>query len=98
MNIHLREVHMAPEAHLEDGPVDLRDVSADPNQLFDLGIRYSADGSVRADYVIAHACFNLAALKGHSEAVERRLEIAVEMSTIEIAAAQRAARSWLAKH
>ena len=71
---------------------------ADGAQLFDLAIRHAANGSARADLVLAHMLFNLAAQKGHRDSVHRRLEIAAEMSAAEIAAAQRAARSWLARH
>ena len=40
--------------------------------------------------------FNLAAAKGNAEAVRLRREIANQMSDAEVAAAQRAARDWLA--
>ncbi len=66
--------------------------------LFELGIRYSTGRSVPADLVSAHKWFNLAAVRGKSEAIRYRREIAAEMSEAEIAAAQRAARDWLARH
>jgi uncharacterized protein len=66
--------------------------------LFELGIRYSTGRSVPADLVSAHKWFNLAAMRGKSEAFRYRREIAAEMSETEIAAAQRAARDWLARH
>jgi TPR repeat protein len=51
-----------------------------------------------ADLVSAHKWFNLAAMRGKSEAIRYRREVAAEMSEAEIAAAQRAARDWLARH
>jgi hypothetical protein len=66
--------------------------------LFELGIKYSTGRSVPADLVSAHKWFNLAAMRGRSEAIGYRREIAAEMSEAEIAAAQRAARDWLARH
>ena len=66
--------------------------------LFELGIKYSTRYSGAADLVSAHKWFNLAAMRGKSEAIRYRREIAAEMSEAEIAAAQRAARDWLARH
>ena len=66
--------------------------------LFELGIKYSTGRSVPADLVSAHKWFNLAAMRGRSEAIGYRREVAAEMSEAEIAAAQRAARDWLARH
>jgi hypothetical protein len=68
------------------------------DQLFELALRRSTSGSDRADLIAAHVLFNLAARKGHRKGAQRRLEIADEMSASEIAAAQRAARHWLAAH
>jgi hypothetical protein len=48
--------------------------------------------------VAAHKWFNIAVARGHRPAVERRAELAQEMSTTEIAAAQREARLWLTRH
>jgi uncharacterized protein len=50
------------------------------------------------DLIAAHKWFNLAAIKGSSEAVRLRREIACQMSDAEIAAAQRGARDWLFGH
>jgi TPR repeat protein len=63
--------------------------------LFNLGMRYSVGDSESADLVAAHKWFNLAAMKGNTEAVRLRREIADQMSETEIAAAQRAARDWM---
>ena len=75
----------------------LRD-GADAEKFLQLGIMYSAGGSVPSDMVAAHKWLNIAALRGNSEAARLRREIAGEMSEAEIAAAQRAARIWLTLH
>jgi TPR repeat protein len=64
--------------------------------LFELGMKYSVGIEVPIDLVSAHMWFNLAASKGNAEAVRLRREIANQMSDAEVAAAQRAARDWLA--
>jgi uncharacterized protein len=56
---------------------------------------YSVGRSVPIDYITAHKWFNLAAMQGNSDAARLRQEIAEQMSNIDIAAAQRAARAWL---
>lgn len=63
---------------------------------FDLGIAYSCGtGGVDVDLIEAHKWFNIAALGGSREGQAMRSEIAGEMSSGEIAEAQRQARSWL---
>ena len=64
--------------------------------LFELGMKYSVGIEVPVDLISAHMWFNLAAAKGNAEAVRLRREIANQMSDAEVAAAQRAARDWLA--
>jgi hypothetical protein len=59
---------------------------------------YSAGGSVPADMVTAHKWFNIAGMRGAREAIQHRCEFAREMSSADIAAAQRAARTWLTRH
>jgi uncharacterized protein len=68
---------------------------ANGDMFFELGMMYSTGRSVPTDLVSAHKWFNLAAMRGNSEAIRLRLEIAAEMSDAEIAEAQRAARDWL---
>jgi TPR repeat protein len=63
--------------------------------LFELGMMYSVGRSVPLDYITAHKWFNLAAMQGNRDAARLRQEIAQQMSAVEIAAAQRAARAWL---
>jgi TPR repeat protein len=71
-------------------------VRGDSHACFDLGVAYSvgADG-VAVDLVEAHKWFNLAAMRGDRRGQACRAEIASEMSTREIAEAQRQARAWL---
>jgi uncharacterized protein len=66
--------------------------------LFELGLRYCAGRDVALDLVEAHKWFNIAALRGSSEAMRYRAELAREMSKAEVARAQRLAREWLALH
>jgi TPR repeat protein len=68
---------------------------ANGDMFFELGMMYSTGRSVPTDLVSAHKWFNLAAMRGNSEAIRLRLEIAAEMSESEIATAQRAARDWI---
>ena len=64
--------------------------------LFNLGMMYCIGREVEPDLVSAHKWFNLAALRGSEEARQYRLEISQEMSSEEIAEAQRQARNWMA--
>ena len=76
---------MAPHG---DGP-------AAGDMLFELGMMYSVGRDLPVDLVAAHKWFNLAAVKGNTEAIRLRREVADQMSDAEIATAQRAARDWL---
>jgi TPR repeat protein len=76
----------------------LGDTPAGADTFFELGMMYSVGRSVPVDYVTAHKWFNLAASRGNAEAIRLRREIADQMSVAEIAAAQRAARSWIQAH
>ena len=56
----------------------------------------NAASAGQADSLIAaHKWFNLAALKGRTDAIPLRREVAEMMSEIEIAMAQREARAWM---
>ncbi|MTI05807.1 hypothetical protein E1180_09795 [Roseibium denhamense] len=66
--------------------------------LFQMGLDSACGRQGAADLVTAHKWFNIAALKGNSEAAKYRKEISGEMSASEIAEAQRSAREWLAMH
>jgi len=69
-----------------------------PDALFELGLMYCSGRDVPLDLVQAHKWFNLAAVRGNVDAKRYRLELASEMSKLEIAEAQRQAREWLANH
>ena len=69
-----------------------------PDALFELGLLYCTGRDVEMDLITAHKWFNLAALRGNKAALDYRLELAREMSQIQVAQAQRAAREWLATH
>ncbi|MDX2234835.1 MAG: hypothetical protein NW200_10085 [Hyphomonadaceae bacterium] len=68
-----------------------------PEDLYKLGLIYSTGQGAEIDLVQAHMWFNLAALRGSQCAKECRKELSDQMTTAEVAAAQRAAREWLNK-
>lgn len=67
-------------------------------QFLRLGLMCSTGEAGPTDMVAAHKWFNIAAMRGSREAVQHRCQIAREMSSADIAAAQRAARVWLIRH
>jgi len=69
--------------------------SGRPDAMYNLGLAYSTGQGVAVDYISAHKWFNLAALRGSDEAKSWRASIAKEMSSLQIAEAQRLAREWL---
>jgi len=70
----------------------------DTDACLELGMAYSSgSGNTIVDLIQAHKWFNLAALRGNSEAQNWRAEIAGEMNAREIAEAQRQARAWLSQ-
>jgi hypothetical protein len=66
--------------------------------LFERGLYWASGRAGVVNLVAAHKWFNLAALKGRSDAVAARREVAELMSEIEIASAQREARAWITTH
>jgi TPR repeat protein len=66
-----------------------------PDDLYRLGLIYSTGQGAPIDLVEAHKWFNLAATRGSDAAKACRRELADQMTTAEVAAAQRAAREWL---
>jgi uncharacterized protein len=82
------EILDSSQAPLGEGP-------ASSDMLFELGMMYSIGRDAPVDLVAAHKWFNLAAVKGNTEAIRLRREVADQMSEAEIATAQRAARDWL---
>jgi len=85
------EILDSDAAPLGEGP-------ADAEMLFELGMTYSVGRDMPVDLIAAHKWFNLAAMKGNVEAIRLRREVANQMSDVDIAAAQRAARDWLRSH
>ena len=69
-----------------------------PDALLELGLMYCTGRDVDLDLVSAHKWFNLAAMRGNASAKVYRMEIAREMTRVQIADAQRQAREWLARH
>lgn len=71
------------------------DIVANGEEMFHLGLQFSTGSQGQLDLVEAHKWFNLSALNGYAQAKVNRKELAEQMSSIEVAAAQRAAREWL---
>ena len=80
-----------------DGAVPVK-ATAIPDVLFERGLYWASGRSGVVNLVAAHKWFNLAALKGRSDAAGMRREVAEQMSESEIAAAQREARDWMTAH
>ena len=74
------------------------EASAIPDVLFERGLYWASGRSGVVNLVAAHKWFNLAALKGRTDAISMRREVAEMMSEAEIAAAQREARAWMTTH
>ena len=66
--------------------------------IYELGLIYATGRGCDPDLIAAHKWFNIAAFRGYGPAKSRREELAAEMSRDQIAAAQRAARDWIAAH
>ena len=74
------------------------DATAIPDALFERGMYWASGRSGVVNLIAAHKWFNLAALKGHGDAIAMRHEVAQLMSEGEIATAQREARAWMTAH
>ncbi len=85
------EMHSADMAIMGEKPV-----TADI--LFQMGLDSACGRHGDTDLITAHKWFNIAALKGNSDAARYRKEISCEMSPSQIAEAQRNAREWLSAH
>jgi hypothetical protein len=72
--------------------------TAIPDVLFERGLYWASGRSGVVNLVAAHKWFNLAALKGRTDAIAMRREVAAMMSDAEISAAQREARAWMTAH
>ena len=85
------------------GQIDLEsaapvDASAIQDVLYERGLFWASGRSGVVNLVAAHKWFNLAALKGRTDAIALRREVAEMMSENEIAEAQREARAWMTTH
>ncbi|CAL78221.1 conserved hypothetical protein [Bradyrhizobium sp. ORS 278] len=80
-----------------DGAIEVA-AGAVGDVLFELGMRHASGREGAVDLIAAHKWFNLAALKGRTDAAAMRREVAEQMSDAEIAAAQREARAWMSAH
>jgi TPR repeat protein len=70
----------------------------DIEATYTLGVAFSTGShGVGCDLIEAHKWFNLAAVKGHTEAQLCRADISDEMTAREIAEAQRRAREWISQ-
>ncbi len=66
--------------------------------LYELGVMYAVGRDVEQNLIEAHKWFNIAAFRGSESAARYRRELADEMSSTEIAMAQREAREWISLH
>jgi TPR repeat protein len=66
--------------------------------LYELGLMYCSGRNGDYNLVEAHKWFNLAAMRGNSDAKRLRVELAQEMTRSEISRAQKMAREWLTRH
>ena len=67
--------------------------------MYRLGLEASISGETGdQDLITAHKWFNLAAMQGNMEARAYRAELSAEMTSDEIAEAQRQAREYLSTH
>ena len=85
------------------GQIDLEnatavDASTIQDVLYERGLYWASGRSGVVNLVAAHKWFNLAALKGRTDAIALRREVAEMMSENEIAEAQREARAWMTTH
>ena len=86
-------------ARLDLGTADIATLAPDLDTgeaFLELGLMHAVGRSVPLDLVAAHKWLNVAVAKGCRAAIARRAELAEEMCADEIAAAQRAARMFLA--
>jgi uncharacterized protein len=75
--------------------VDVAQPASSPDVMYRMGLMYCAGRDVPLDLVTAHKWLNLAAVRGNQEAKARRMEIALDMTKAQIAAAQKQAREWM---
>ena len=69
--------------------------TADNKALFELSLKFSSGDGIDIDYVAAHVCLNIAAMRGCKQSAEYRKELAADMNNDEISQAQREARTLI---
>jgi TPR repeat protein len=72
--------------------------AASAEELFQLGIMYSLGMDGAPDLVAAQKWLTLAAMKGSAPARICRRELAVEMTPLQLAEAQRQSGQWIVPH
>jgi uncharacterized protein len=80
-----------------DGAVPVAE-TAIQDVLFERGLYWASGRCGVINLIAAHKWFNLAAMKGRSDAIALRREVAEQMSESEIAAALGEARAWMITH
>jgi hypothetical protein len=86
------------QGHIDMETATPVEANAIPDVLFERGLYWASGRSGVVNLVAAHKWFNLAAMKGRVDAVALRREVAEMMSDVEIAMAQREARTWMTTH
>ena len=86
------------QGHIDMETATPVEANAIPDVLFERGLYWASGRSGVGNLVAAHKWFNLAAMKGRVEAIALRREVAEMMSDVEIAMAQREARTWMTTH
>ena len=86
------------QGHIDMETATPVEASAIPDVLFERGLYWASGRSGVVNLVAAHKWFNLAAMKGRVDAIAHRREVAEMMSEVEIAMAQREARTWITTH
>ena len=76
-------------------PCAFLDQDSPADEIYRIGLVYAEGIGVDTDIVAAHKWFNLAAARGLTAAKDARQEMAEQMSSEEIAQAQKAARQWM---
>jgi TPR repeat protein len=65
---------------------------------YNLGLMYDNGYGVPQNYVKAHMWYNIAGLAGETVPVSYRDSVALEMTSTQVADAQRLASEWIEKH
>jgi hypothetical protein len=70
---------------------------ADNQVLFEMSLKFANGDGVETDFVAAHVCLNIAAMRGCKQSAEYRKELSFDMNPQEISDAQREARTLIQK-